>query len=462
MLPVAVLAGGVIAYAAISSQRETPPLVDTVVKPPSVETVPVRVHTGGLPIETDGLVVPHREIHLSAEVGGRITFKADECRAGRFVKAGQPLLTIDPRQYQLEVQRLEREREQAEVAIREADVELANTETLIGLAQEKAALQQKQLERAKKLFANSANSEAELEQIQQTELAARQDLTTLRNQLRKLQTSREGLVAALQLVEARLAQARLDVDRTQVTAPTDGMVVSQSVEKDDYVAPGAELIVIEDTSAVEVRCQLRIDELAWLWLQQQPASADPSIGSSSSLDYQLPRAPVTVTYRVQGHRYQWDGELSRFEGIGLDERTRTVPCRVLVSNPRSYRADSQSQSHLVQGAGPRALLRGMYVELTIHAQPNATLLKVPERTIQPGNTVWRVRDGKLDIVPLANVRLLDDMALLPAAGSPLEPGDLIVTSPLAAVVEGMQVEPRPIPPAGEKPLAAQAQETSRS
>ena len=36
--------------------------------------------------------------------------------------------------------------------------------------------------------------------------------------------------------------------------------------------------------------------------------------------------PVTVNFNLAGNTYTWRGTLSRVDGSGLDERTRTVPC----------------------------------------------------------------------------------------------------------------------------------------
>ena len=80
MLPVLVLAAGVGGYLALSSLGHTPTRKRPTPLPPLVETVSVEDYDQGIDIETDGLVVPYREINVSAEVAGRIKFKADICR----------------------------------------------------------------------------------------------------------------------------------------------------------------------------------------------------------------------------------------------------------------------------------------------------------------------------------------------------------------------------------------------
>ena len=103
--PIAILAvgiGGFLLLSRLSTKKETQEPRD---KTPIVETVSVKVHNGGLTIEANGVVVPYREITLSAQVAGNITLKADQCRAGKYVAKGKVLLQIDPQDYELDVRK---------------------------------------------------------------------------------------------------------------------------------------------------------------------------------------------------------------------------------------------------------------------------------------------------------------------------------------------------------------------
>src|SRR5688572_1815848 len=112
---------------------------------PLVQTVSVLAHQGGIDLPVDGVVAPYREIELAAEVPGRILKKNPDCRAGRFVAKGSLLLEIDPRDYQLDLQRLNEQLQQADASLAECDVESANVAKLIVLAQEEHDLQKKEL-----------------------------------------------------------------------------------------------------------------------------------------------------------------------------------------------------------------------------------------------------------------------------------------------------------------------------
>jgi multidrug efflux pump subunit AcrA (membrane-fusion protein) len=61
--------------------------------------------------------------------------------------------------------------------------------------------------------------------------------------------------------------------------------------------------------------------------------------------------------------------------------------------------------------------------------------------MRAGNRVWRVRDGKLSIVPVKVVNSIGDWAVIqPEIEGQLIAGDKIVVSPLAIIEEGMAVQ----------------------
>ncbi len=381
-----------------------------------------------------------------------MTFKSPECRAGRYVTAGTLLVEIDPRNYRLEVNRLEEEVKQAEAVLRELDVEIENSGTLLALAEEQGVLRQKELQRYTSLLGQNATSELNVDDARRQELAARNNVAQLRNQLRMQEATRDRLSSARELSATRLEQATLNLEKSQVRASIDGVIVNEAVEENNFVRIGTALLTVEDTSAAEVRCSLRMEELDWVWRQAKTGSTVVSVGEPDTTappagnppsndlsdDYHLPPTPVTVTYRLGEREYHWEGVLWRYEGIGLDEATRTVPCRVLVSKPREMAATQAGSSPSVGGL--RALVRGMFVRVTVHAQPESPLLRFPERAVQPGNIVWCVRDGLLHVMPLHNITLQGDTVLVAETAEGLHRSDVVVTTPLPVATHGMQVQ----------------------
>lgn len=455
LLPVIILAAGGGSLVVLMAMKKEPEQNEKLLarSAPLVLTQPVTQTDSGFSVTVDGSVVPSREVKLAAEVAGRVILTRDGCKVGNLVRKATEqeraaegtenlLIQIDPENYELEVKRLIQEEAQAQDVIDELEVEIDNSKAMIDLAHEEVRLQQSHLNRVEKLRARNVVSDTELEEAKRSELAARNALQKLTNEADLLRSKRQRMMHARQLVGVQLSRARLDLSRTRIYSPINGVIVEDSVEQDGYVKVGDPLVTIEDTSAVEVSTDLRMEELSLLW-QHAARSAQGSLDKDSQshrhdLGYQLPQLPVKVSYEMGGRKFVWDGELSRFDGIGLAEKTRTVPCRIIVSDPRpsAILVNGQPAQKIV-GAPP--LTRGMFVVVDIQLKGHVPLLEIPEMAIRPGNLVWVVRDGKLHSEKVRVVDMSGEQLLVEQGASGLKPGDRVVISPLSTADEGMVV-----------------------
>ena len=316
--PLVILAMGVAAFAMLG--RQAPPERRTAERPSAalVRTAEVAAETDGLTLRLDGTVVPLREVTLAAEVPGRVRHKAEACEAGRFVAQGTLLLEIDPRDYELDVARLERELTQARLSIEEVDEEIAQNATAGDLAGRQLDLARREVRRLDALKAGRIVTETEHDRAVRDELSATTSLTNLQGQARVLRKRRNRLEEAQALASTMLDKARLDLSRTRVVAPADGIVVEEHVEQDSFVSKGMPLVTIEDTSAAEVRTSLQMDEVARVW-------RSASIADAPGAAHALPDAPATVVFTIGGHTYEWDGVLSGRRGAAWTKRPARSP-----------------------------------------------------------------------------------------------------------------------------------------
>ena len=436
LVPLGILATGVGGFLVFGQKPEVPQRQRTDNSVPLVETSQVSRFTEPLEIEVDGVAVPHRQVTLSAEVAGRITRKNDKCRAGRYVHKGDFLLQIDPTDYELEVARLESELKQADEDIKAVEVDIKNAEALIRLAREDLDLRRKELLRTRSLFSSNALSESNYDEARRLELASRNALQTLENQLAAHRQRKLTLAAARNRVTVQLNRAKADLRRAKVEAPIDGTVVSDFVEEGDYVRRGDRLVLLNESSCMEIKCSLRLDQLYWLWLSD---ARSPGTRANPQQRFELPKCKAEVVFRYSGAEYVWDGELARYEGTGVDEKTRLVPCRVRVDQPTHARAVTQAAA--VSADAVPVLLSGMFVTVRIPVNPPVPFLAVPDVALRPGGVVWVVRDGRLHFEAVEVVMTQDGQVVVrPGKGSQLQPGDKVITSPLPNVRKGMAVK----------------------
>jgi HlyD family secretion protein len=206
-----------------------------------VKAVEVRIEPVGerdltASVTASGQVQPRTKTDLSADITGKIT-KLD-VKEGDWVKEGQFLLQIDPKQYEAAVQRAE-----ASVASSHAEQAQANA----GLIQAQRALDRLQAQR--KTNPNFVSTE----QIEQASTAL--DVQKALNEAAGFQTRQ---------AEAGLADAKWQLDRTTIRAPMTGRVTRLNVEMGETAIMGtlnrdaATLLTISDMSVLQTK--IRVDE----------------------------------------------------------------------------------------------------------------------------------------------------------------------------------------------------------
>lgn len=200
--------------------------------------------------------VQARYITVSAEVPGRIaTLNVAD---GQAVQPGEQLLQIDPASYRLAV-----EESAAQIVALEAQLAQARRQRqasleLVQMAHENTArmaakevLAQSTYERMKPLaeqgyvtqerydgvFTEYENARSAVLMAKSNELAAELSVPSL-----------DTLQAELKAAQVRLAQAQLELERSQVKAPFAGRIVNCDLAPGMMVSPGEPLFTLIDTS----------------------------------------------------------------------------------------------------------------------------------------------------------------------------------------------------------------------
>ncbi len=369
-------------------------------------------------LSVDGTVVPFEEANVAAEVSGRIISKSEKCEAGGFVKQGEILMKIDPEDYQLEVQRLSQQKDQEYQRLQELDQEMLNSQKLIDVAQQDVKIQEREIRRLESLPSGFA-SRTEIDQANRALLAATQQLVSLENQLKIQRKQRTRIESAEKLAATQLQAAEVNLRRTHVRAPIDGIVVTEQVDVNTFVTRGSPLVTIENTSKVEVSTSLRMDQLYWILDQVDIEETKTSVG------YDLPETDAIIEFEVSGRHgmtHQWNGKLLSYDGIGLDPKTRTVPVRVIVDRPSEFihQGESSIPSH-----STTPLVRGMFVRVRLMIHPKTQLYVIPTKALQPGNRIYEFTpdDSVLDVA--ASEEEIFNPPLEPSVDESFDPVDWI-------------------------------------
>lgn len=187
------------------------------------------------------------------------------------VRAGQVLVTLDPRDYQASVDMAQAalDRDQAQVGNAPANVTrqpslITEQEASVSSARAKLTFSQRDQKRYSNLAATGAGSG---QQQQQTSSTLQQDQASLKSARAALEASREQMevVKKQKLAsegtvkgdEAQLDQARLNLSYTPILAPVDGMVGQRTVEAGNIVAAGSQLMTVVPLTEVYIEANYR-------------------------------------------------------------------------------------------------------------------------------------------------------------------------------------------------------------
>lgn len=449
-VPAFILLGlGIVGFRVLFAMRPIPDSRADASPAPKVNTTIADPYDGAILIDARGVVVPHRELFLSAEVSGRIAYKNPVCQTGQWVAKDTELLRIDDRELQLEARRIQAEVRQADVQIQELDLEVENTAKLVAISQRDVELMEREMARMEQL--RNTIPVSQIEQSERTLNQSRNALLTQENQYRLLGARRDRLVSARDLAVIQLERAELDLARTVIKAPSDGVIVTEQVEEGSYVQTGTQLIGFEDTTKVEVEFTLRVNDVYWLL---QDRRAPEVVDQPASTMMVIPAIEdVRISFDIGGETLTWSGRLEGFARHGVDERTRNVMLRAVVDNPTVTFGDRLG-----------VLRRDMFVQVEVPVFPRANLVVFPASSLKAGDKVWVVRDSKLKILPVrvagrqsslpgrelpAATGALADNPLVPANSgwvivmqeeSGLRSGDSVISSPLLAPFDGMSLE----------------------
>ena len=434
-----IIVGAVITFYFLQSLAEKPATKDSSALVPQVSTEVVTPYFGTLDLVIPGSVKAHREIKISAEVVGKIVTKHAEFQAGNFVLAGTPLAEIDAKDYKADSKSLAAQVEEVEKRIIENQKQIEGEKRNLELARKDFEIQQRDFQRTERLA--DSLSRSEVDQARRQLNAAQTTLTARENALTLLEAGEVRLESSLGLAKSQLEKSALNLGRVSIVAPADGVIVSEMVQENDYVAPGTAVAMFEDVSVGEVVCNLTSAEINWIRKNSKPDPDKAKTIDPRMMAYQLPKTQVTIFESEDGGP-EWKGTLERFDGIGRDEVTKTIPCRIIVPQPIT---DTEF--------GPRALVRNMYVKCRVEVETSNSdasqdLLAINEMALQPGNFVWKVVDGKLqsakvEVVDRTERKIGNErigvVVVRPIEGS-IATDDLVVVTPLSQPTDGAAVD----------------------
>jgi len=280
---------------------------------------------GSKHVETDDAYVGASTAQVTALVSGAIVqAPVDETQV---VKRGEVLAVIEPADYRLAVDRARADLDQAQRKVRQY---FANDRALVAqtsartadVTRAQAELRRAEVEynRRKSLAGAGAVSGDELTAAETTRLSAQAALAQAKANAvaaGETQNAANILVAGADVgsnpevanARARLAQAELDLTRTVVRAPTDGVVTRSAIEVGQKVQSGASLMSIVPVQRAYVDANFKEVQLRKVKIGQA----------------------VTLTSDLYGKKVKFHGKVVGFSG-GTGSAFAVIPAQNATGN----------------------------------------------------------------------------------------------------------------------------------
>ncbi len=317
-----ILAVGIVLSYLIIAGKPAPEPEDHKQPPPHVaEVISAQPDSRAITLSSQGTVTAKNQIDIAAQVSGQVVSVGEHFAAGGFFEAGEVLLTIDPRDY--------------EIAVIEAESALAEAKNQ--LAQEEGQGRQ-----AKRQWRDLGT-------------AAANDLFLRKPQLLAAQ-------ARVKAAEAGLRAAKLALERTQIALPFDGRVVKVSANLGQFINSGSTLGSVYASNVMEVRLPLTATELKLLNLH------------AANKMHELSPLTVEFFFATGTDVLQWQGDVVRLEAA-VDTKSRLFYLVAEINN----RVDEFTEQGKPAANNP--VLPGMFVKAKITSNHHEDVVLLPRSAL---------------------------------------------------------------------------------
>ncbi len=361
---------GIALYYFFILTKPTPVKTQKIQQPLLVEVLPAEKTSEAATIEALGIVKPAIEIPLQSRVNGEVIEVHKNFVPGGVLKQGDIILKLDPTDYTLALsQRMsELETAQANLAIEQGNQAIAEAEY--------------------KLLAETIN-DADLSLV-----------------LRKPQIN--IIQAQVRAAQAAVEKAKLDLQRTTITAPFNGTVIERNVELGAQISAGITFGTFVGTDKYWVEAKIPLEQLRWVSL---PGKDSPA----SKVEIFNPESWNSTQYI--------EGSLSHVSK-NLEDSGRLLTLYIEIDAPLEISNTQDFQ-----------LFLNSYVRLHIRGQELTNVVALSREHLRNDTTVWIMNASRnLEIREVdISFRTRDTVYVV----SGIETNDLIITSDIMTPIAGM-------------------------
>lgn len=222
----------------------------------------VKLENGSLvaAVSATGTLNPVTSVQVGSQVSGQI--KEIFVDYNSAVKKGDLIARIDPESFTLRVNQAMADLEAARATALTQRANVAALQAEVSRAEVALAEAERNLKRNQMLVEKGFVSQAALETSQSATAIAREQVKTAQAQRAVGEAQVKNGEALVRQRESQLAQARVDLERTSIRAPVDGIVISRAVDAGQTVAASlqAPTLFLIARNLTDMQVEASIDE----------------------------------------------------------------------------------------------------------------------------------------------------------------------------------------------------------
>ena len=230
--------------------------------------------SGGRFVSTENAYVKAHIVQIAPEVSGQVRRVPVHDHAT--VSAGETLLTIEPRPFRLALDSAEAELEAARTQVETLRATWREAVAELGEAEARAAYLQRQLQRQEELAAKGVASASKLDESSNDARAAADRVNTAKQKIQRVLTALNGdpqmTPEQHSLVRDKIAareRAALDLARTTIRAPVDGVVVNMRLQQGEQIRASTPVFSLVVLSRPWVEANFKETELTYVRVGQK-------------------------------------------------------------------------------------------------------------------------------------------------------------------------------------------------
>jgi HlyD family secretion protein len=222
-------------------------------------------------VSATGTVNPVVSVQVGSQVSGQV--KEIYVDFNSPVKKGQVIARIDPDTFALRVNQAMADLESARATVLTQRANVAALQAEVSRARVTVADAEREYGRNKALHEKNFVSGAALDKAQFLNDSAREQLKTAQAQVAVGEAQIRNVEALVKQREAQLAQAKVDLNRTAIRAPVDGVVISRAVDAGQTVAASLQaptlFVIAQNLTDMQVETSIDEAEIGRLRIKQE-------------------------------------------------------------------------------------------------------------------------------------------------------------------------------------------------